>query len=133
MNNPKADNHEHAKDHRLPIILGCSNPSWMQGGLDYVFQLEQMSLWLPCVLNMLDLADIVSEGWSGSKLFIVREMSDMERFHSLLYGAPSHSSKSMETGHENPDFDLRTSDTIDVVNRVSFDDFVLGGYKLKSR
>ena len=82
---------------------------------------------------MIDLADILSEGWSVSKLFIVREMSDMERFHALLYGAPSHFSKSLETGHENPDFDLRTSDTVDVVNRVSFDDFVLGEFKLRSR
>jgi hypothetical protein len=28
-------------DHRRPISEGCSNPSWIHGGWDYVFQLEQ--------------------------------------------------------------------------------------------
>jgi len=49
----------------------------------------------------------------------------------LLAGDEKSLSKSVATGHENPDEDLHTPRTIEVVNKVFFNDFVLGGYKLR--
>ena len=120
------------KDHRMPISHGCSNPIWIHGGWDYVFQLEQMSLWLPCMLDMLNLAHIVNDGWNNSSLFHAPEFNLSEAIHTAVLGSRKEKVKSIETGHENPEDDLHTPDTISVVNRVFFNDFVLGGYRLRS-
>jgi len=123
--------YEQAKDHRRPISEGCSNPSWIHGGWDYVFQLEQMALWLPCFQEMLNLTHIISEGWSNSSLFNTVELSVQDQYRLLVHGGAKSLSKSIRTGHENLDEDLHTPYTIEVVNRVFFNDFVLGGYKLR--
>lgn len=119
-------------DHRRPISEGCSNPSWIHGGWDYVFQLELMALWLPCIQEMLNLAHITSDGWSNSSLFKTVELSVQDKYRLLVHGGGKSLSKSIVTGHENPDEDLHTPYTIEVVNRVFFNDFVLGGYKLRN-
>lgn len=120
------------KDHRLPISNGCS-PSWIQGGWDYIFQLEQMSLWLPCMLAMLNLTHITqSLDWSGTSLFkITSNMSIEDYLRVALDGGPKELSKSVTTGHESHKTVLHTKSTISVINTVFHTDFVLGGYKLR--
>lgn len=122
---------EQGLNHRRPISEGCSNPSWIHGGWDYIFQLEQTPLWLPCFEDMLNLTHIISEGWNNSSLFKTVETSVQDKYRILSYGAAKSLSKSIITGHENPETDLHTPRTIEVVNRVFFHDFVLGGYKLR--
>jgi hypothetical protein len=121
-----------AEDHRMPISDGCSNPTWMHGGWDYVFQLEQMSLWLPCILAKLNLTHQIYDGWNNSSLFRTPEVTVSEAIYTALLGQPREKSKSIVTGHENPTADMHTTGTISVVNRVFFNDFVLGGYRLRS-
>lgn len=118
-------------DHRRPISEGCSNPSWIHGGWDYVFQLEQMALWLPCFQEMLNVSHIISDGWQNSSLFHAAELSVQDKYRVFVHGGEKSLSKSTITGHENSDADLHTPHTIEVVNRVFFNDFVLGGYKLR--
>lgn len=118
-------------NHRMPISDGCSNPTWMHGGWDYVFQLEQMSLWLPCMLDMLNLTHIVKSGWKNTSLFRTAEITLPEVIRIALLGDPKGVTKSVVIGHENPTEDLHTPSTISVVNKVFFNDFVLGGYRLR--
>ena len=97
-----------------------------------MFQLEQMALWLPCFQEMLNLTHIVSEGWRNSSLFKTIELSVQDKYRGLVHGVDKSLSKSIITGHENPDDeDLHTPHTIEVVNKVFFNDFVIGGYKLR--
>ena len=120
-----------SSDHRLPISEGCSNPTWIHGGWDYIFQLEQMSLWLPCLQHMLNLTHIISDGWRNSSLFKVTEKPLQDVHSVLLHGAEASLSRSITVGHENSPEDLHTPRTIEVVNKVFLNDFVLGGYKLR--
>jgi hypothetical protein len=119
------------RDHRRPISEGCSNPSWIHGSWDYVFQLELMPLWLPCFQEMLNLTHIISGGWRNSSLFKTVELSVQDKYRLFVHADGKSSSKAIVTGHENPEEDLHTPYTIEVVNRVFFNDFVLGGYKLR--
>jgi len=122
---------EQPLDHRRPISEGCSNPSWIHGGWDYVFQLEQMALWLPCFQEMLNLTHIISGGWRNSSLFKTVELSVQDKYRLFVHADGKSLSKAVVTGHENPKEDIHTPYTIEVVNRVFFNDFVLGGYKLQ--
>ena len=118
-------------DHRRPISEGCSNPSWIHGGWDYVFQLEQMAVWLPCFQEMMNFTSIISEGWNNSSLFRTTKLGVRDVYRILVHGDEKSLSKSIVTGHENSDEDLHTPRTIEVVNTIFFNDFVLGGYKLR--
>ena len=118
-------------DHRMPISMGCSSSTWMHGGWDYVFQLEQMSLWLPCLLRELNLTHVVASGWDDGSLFHVPKFSCHEMLQVALVGGDAKSVKAFKTGHESPKDDLHTAATIDIVHRVFHNDFVIGGYKLR--
>jgi len=88
-------------------------------------------LWLPCFQEMLNLTHIISGGWSNSSLFNTVELSVQDKYRMFVRGDGNSSSKTIVTGHENPKDDLHTPYTIEVVNRLFFNDFVLGGYKLR--
>lgn len=120
-----------SRDHRLPISSGCS-PSWASGGWDFVLQLEQMALWLPCMLEMLNLTHIVGSGWGNTSLFHLPHVSFEEALYIALKGGRKDLVKSIKTGHESVNAtDLHTPKTIEVVNSVFHNDFVLGGYRMR--
>lgn len=125
-------------DHRNPISQGCG-VSWHQGGWDYVLQIEMMALWLPGLLKMLNLTDIVASDWGDinakveveKSLFRIPNISAEDAIRVALNGGKKELVKSIVTGHENDSTDLHTPATIGIINDIFLDDFVLGGYRLR--
>jgi len=96
-------------DHRLPISEGCNiwrgeSPlfAW-----DYVLKLEEMSLWLDCLLKELNLIKIIGSGWGkyGNESLFQHDTEILNKkvhevLPSILGKKKWKATKTFSTGHE---------------------------------
>ncbi len=129
-------------DHRAPITSGCNvwntttyhyTTQW-----NYILKLEEMPLWISCLLNDLKLESVAFHGWPTSTggLFdrgMSLDTTLASSFGQLLRLERWPLIQTYKVGHERPMskwIDMYSPELVRVVNHVYASDFIVGGYSL---
>lgn len=131
-------------DHRSPITAGCNiwdkDKNTFLLEWDFILRLEEMILWSECLLNELQLQNIVRRGWRTPTGRLFKKGIDLsastengELAKRIINNLPWPHTREVTVGHESINQtgrELYTAETVDIVNQVFKVDFQVGGYPL---